>query len=262
MNDESVQIWDRNADYWDQRMGEGNDFHKLLIEPTQIRLLELQGGEMVLDVACGNGQFARKMADLGANIVAVDASEKMLQKAKARSTDYADRIEYRVVDCTDTAQLASLGERQFDRITCTMALMDICEIRPLASMVARLLKPGGHFLFSVLHPCFNSGLSRQVMERHDLGGDLVEEYFVRVCDYADPRTDKGVAMPGQPLPQYYFHRSLTILLNSFFAEGLVLDGLKEPTFGANANETKLFDMVYQKIPPALVARLRLAAEHS
>jgi 2-polyprenyl-3-methyl-5-hydroxy-6-metoxy-1,4-benzoquinol methylase len=257
---EVVQIWDRNADYWDQRMGEGNDFHKLLIEPAQVRLLELRGGEAVLDAACGNGQFSRKLADMGANVVAVDTSEKMIQRAKARSVDYEDRIEYRLMDCTETEQLLSLGERRFDRIVCTMALMDMCEIQPLVSAGAKLLKIGGHFVFSICHPCFNSGLSKHGMERHDIGGELVEEYFVRVCRYAEPITTKGLAMVGQPLPQYYFHRPLAMLLGTFLAEGFVLDGLEEPALGANAKRTSLFDMVYQKIPPALVARLRLAAK--
>ena len=80
---EVTRIWDRNADFWDEKMGEGNAFHKLLIEPAQLRLLNLKGGEVILDIACGNGQFARKMADLGAKVVAVDASGKMIDKATA-----------------------------------------------------------------------------------------------------------------------------------------------------------------------------------
>ena len=166
-NREVVQIWDRNADYWDQRMAEGNDFHKLLIEPAQIRLLELRGGEIVLDAACGNGQFPRKMADLGATIVAVDASEKMIQNAKARSARYGNRIEFLLVDCTDKGQLLTLGERRFDRIVCTMALMDMSDIQPLVSAATKMLKSDGSFIFSICHPCFNSGLSKQGMERHE-----------------------------------------------------------------------------------------------
>ncbi len=260
LKQEVARIWDRNADFWDQRMGEGNEFHKLLIEPAQVRLLELRGGEMVLDAGCGNGQFARTLANLGANVVAVDASERMIERARARSAGYADRIEYRTMDCTDREQLLSLGQRRFDRVVSTMALMDICEIQPLAWAAARLLKRGGRFVFSICHPCFNSGLCKLGMERHDIGGELVEEYFVRVCRYGDPMTTKGLAMVGQPLPQYYFHRPLAMLLGTFFAEGFVLDGLEEPVLGTDAREAKLFDMVYQKIPPALVARLLLSAE--
>ena len=83
---------------------------------------------------------------------------------------------------------------------------------------------------------------------------------MRVAQYATPMTTTGVAMIGQPVPQYYFHRPLSMLLGTFFAEGFVLDGLEEPAFGADAKESKVFDMVYQKIPPALVCRLRLSEE--
>jgi 2-polyprenyl-3-methyl-5-hydroxy-6-metoxy-1,4-benzoquinol methylase len=257
LNEEVRAIWDQNADFWDQRMGEGNDFHKLLIEPTQIELLEIRGGELILDAACGNGQFARKMADLAARVIAVDASDRMIKNAKARSAHHAGRIEYRVCDCTDKKRLLALGERRFDRVVCTMALMDMAEIEPLVSASAKLLKAGGYFVFSVLHPCFNSGMTKQGLERHDIGGELVEEYFVKVSRYSQPVTTKGLAMLGQPAPQFYFHRPLAALFQSFFSAGFVLDGMTEPSFGTAANPQKIFDMVFQEIPPALVARFRL-----
>lgn len=257
LRQEVIRIWDQNAEFWDQKMAEGNKFHKTLIEPAQLRLLELQAGQRVLDVACGNGQFARKMADLGATIVAVDGSHTMIDKAQARSAGHADRIEYHLIDCTDRQQLLSLGERQFDHVVCTMALMDISEIQPLISAAARLLKPNGHFVFSLCHPCFHSGWAKHGMERHDIGGQLVEEYFVRVVGYSEPITTMGIAMLGQPAPQYYFHRPLSVLLGSFLAEGFVLDGLEEPTFDAHTDVASFFERVFQKIPPALVVRLQL-----
>lgn len=257
LNDEVRAIWDQNADFWDQRMGEGNDFHKLLIEPAQVELLRITGGEVILDAACGNGQFARTMAGLNAHVIAVDASERMIGNAKARSANHAGQIEYRVCDCTNQEHLLTLGERRFDHVVCTMALMDMAEIEPLVSASVKLLKAGGHFVFSLLHPCFNSGMTKQGMERHDIGGELVEEYFVKVSRYSVPATTKGLAMLGQPVPHYYFHRPLSILFQPFFSAGFVLDGLTEPSFGAAADRQKIFDMVFQQIPPALVARFRL-----
>lgn len=256
-NDEARSIWDQNADFWDSRMGEGNEFHKLLIEPAQLELLSLRGGESVLDLACGNGQFARKMADLGVRVVGVDGSPRMIEHAKERSANYEGKVEFSVCDCTDREQLMALGERRFDAVVCTMALMDIAEIEPLTAASARLLKPAGRLVFSLLHPCFNSGFTKQGLERHDLGGELVEEYFVKVSRYSQPVTTTGLAMVGQPRPQYYFHRPLAALFGTFFAAGFVLDGLIEPAFGANANPQKTFDLVFQYIPPALVARFRL-----
>jgi ubiquinone/menaquinone biosynthesis C-methylase UbiE len=56
LNDQVRDIWNQNAEFWDQRMGEGNVFHKTLIEPTQERLLNVRAGEQILDIACGNGR--------------------------------------------------------------------------------------------------------------------------------------------------------------------------------------------------------------
>jgi 2-polyprenyl-3-methyl-5-hydroxy-6-metoxy-1,4-benzoquinol methylase len=256
LRQEVRDVWDANADFWDGRMAEGNEFHNLLIEPAQLRLLELGGGEMVLDVACGNGQFARKMADVGAHVLAVDVSGRMIENAKRRSAGYQGRIDYRVIDCADPAQLSVVGERQFDRVVCTMALMDMPDIEPLASAASKLLRPGGRFVFSVLHPCFNSGLTRHGIERHDIGGELIEEPYVRVSRYAEPVTVMGVAMAGQPVPQHYFHRPLSVLLGTFFEAGFVQDGLEEPVFPAEAGAS-LFRTVFSTVPAAHVARLRL-----
>ena len=67
---ESREIWDQNARWWDARMGEGNDWHRLLIAPAVEKLLSVQPGERVLELACGNGQFARRLASMGARVVA------------------------------------------------------------------------------------------------------------------------------------------------------------------------------------------------
>lgn len=117
---------------------------RMLIAPSTERLLNVQAGQRVLDIACGNGAFARRLAALGATVVASDFSAAFLEKVRARmTTEHADRIEYRLVDATDEAALLALGERQFDAAVCTMGLMDMSVIEPLFRALARLLKPGG-----------------------------------------------------------------------------------------------------------------------
>src|SRR5262245_42586451 len=100
-------------------MGDGNDFHRLLVAPSQERLLELQPGESVLDVGCGNGQFARRMAQLGARVLAVDLSPRMIENARANTREHHECIEYRVLDATDRSALLNLGTRRFDAGVCT-----------------------------------------------------------------------------------------------------------------------------------------------
>ena len=111
-----------------------------------------------------------------------------------------------------------------------MALFDMAEIQPLLSALTTLLCPRGRFVFSVLHPCFNSGRIVQMAEQEDREGDIVTTYSVKVVEYATPRIARGVATRGQPVPHLYFHRPLQHLLGAAFAQGFVLDALEEPTF--------------------------------
>src|SRR5438128_10078907 len=61
-NQDAKDAWNQNAKFWDERMGEGNDFVEVLIWPVTDRLLALKPGERVLDIACGNGLTSRRMA--------------------------------------------------------------------------------------------------------------------------------------------------------------------------------------------------------
>src|SRR5215208_5382386 len=84
-SDENRRIWDANARWWDERIGDGNDFQTLLIEPATERLLQPQRGDMILDAACGAGRFARRMAELGATVVAFDYSGEFIARARERT---------------------------------------------------------------------------------------------------------------------------------------------------------------------------------
>jgi len=261
LNKETRNIWNTNAEFWDARFGEGNDFQNLLIGPATERLLDLKPGELVLDAACGNGAFSRRMAQLGADVVAFDFSERFLALARERTTEHMDRIEYKLIDATNEDQLLALGNKRFDAAVCTMALMDMVVIEPLISALTQLLKPEARFVFSVLHPCFNSpkGL-RKVLAEEDREGIIETVYAVQVSTYSKACTMKGVGMIGQPVPQNYYHRPIHTLLGACFAAGFVLDGLEEPIFGPEAAGNRALSwQCFKHIPPVLVARMRLPA---
>ncbi len=258
---EVQEIWNENAAFWDDTMGEGNDFQRLLIGPAQERLLAIQPGEWVLDIACGNGNFARRLAELGAQVVAFDFSATFIARAQARTTAHAECIEYRVLDAADRTGLLALGRRRFDVAVCTMALMDMAEIDPLLESLPFLLKPGGRFVFSIMHPCFNSlGARCRVVEEEDCEGELVTRYGLKISAYITPTTGKGLGIIGQPRPHHYFHRPLSLLFTHCFRAGFVLDGLEEPVFGLEAKGDRPFSWTnFKEIPPVLVARMRLGA---
>ena len=85
LNDEVRSVWDQLAAFWDERMEAGTTWQRTLIEPSVERLLQLEPGERILEIACGNGEFARRMTELGGQVLATDFSERMLERADRKS---------------------------------------------------------------------------------------------------------------------------------------------------------------------------------
>jgi len=257
LNQETRAIWNRNAAHWDQRMADGNDFQRLAVGPAAERLLAPRPGELILEIACGNGVMARRLAEMGARVVATDFAEQMVEQARARG-DGGGAIEYFVVDATDENDLRALGRRRFDGAICNMAIMDMAAVDPLMFALPKLLKPRGRFVFSLTHPCFNSSGCTRTFEESERDGEVVAEHSVKVWAYATLGIRKGLAMRGQPVPQYYFNRTLSELLGACFRAGMVVDGMEEPVF-PRADEPQSFVHwnLFAEIPPVLVVRTRL-----
>jgi SAM-dependent methyltransferase len=271
LNDEGRALWDAKAAFWDALHGdEGNRFHRELISPAVERLLALTPGERVLDVACGSGQMARRLAALGGRVTATDFSPALIDLAKGRGQTAGEPIDYRVVDATDENALVALGDAaisggafdaaaSFDAVVCTMALMDMPVIAPLFRAARRLLREGGRFVFATSHPAFNSSNPTFVSELADKGGELITTHSMKISAYLDIPPVKGGGAPGEPNPHYYYHRPLHELLDEAFAAGLVLDGIEEPRFLPAEGEVvrPITWMALNQMPPVLVGRLRV-----
>jgi len=261
LTEETREIWDAKADFWDERMGEGNAFQRVLVGPATERLLELREGEQVLEIACGNGQMARRMAQLGATVVATDFSQRFVELATARTEEsgLSDRVTFQQADATDEATLLALGESRYDAVVCNMALMDMTDVEPLFRAVSRLLAPGGRFVFTIPHPCYNSNSVSFILEEEDRSGDIVETASIKVTDYLNIPPGKGAGMPGEPAPHWYFHRPLSVLLPMAFNAGLVMDGIEEPSFPPDTPSPRALSWFrFSNIPPVMAVRMRVA----
>ncbi|AZQ63846.1 methyltransferase domain-containing protein [Flammeovirga pectinis] len=237
INQKNKEIWNANAENWDSYMGEmGNRWHNDLIAPQSVELLNLKEGDKLLDVGCGNGLFARRMAKLGIKVTAFDFAQVNIDKAKKYSTK---NIDYKVLDATEEVDLLSLGEGGFQGAVSHMTLMDMPTLGVLFASLSKLLIKNGVFVFSIQHPVFNSN-SASEDERNNL---ILSEYIQK-------ENYMGMAVPGQEHEQYYFHRPISTYFELAFKNGFVVDGYVEPTF------SKEQDSFYSKFPPVLLVRLR------
>jgi len=256
---ENRRIWNANARWWDDQIGDGNEFQSQLIEPATERLLAVSPDDVILDVACGAGRFARQMAARGARVVAFDDSAEFIGRARERTTA-GSSIEYHVLNAADPEHVLSLRTNRFTKAVCTMALMDMPEIAPLFRGLSRLLPRGAPFVFSITHPCFHSATIQRFAEIHeDDGGRHIVRTGVKVSAYLSPSARKTEGIIGQPEAQLFFHRPISALFQSGFDAGFIVDGIEEPRFPepptAHAG-VRWHDMV--EIPPFLVVRMTLA----
>ena len=245
----SRHAWNRIAEFWNQRMGEGNDFVDVLIWPCVERLIAPIDGRRVLDLACGNGLYARRLSQAGANVVAVDFAAEMIRAAIDATPD-ASSIEYRQLDVSDPAQLSALREDPFDAAVCLMAFMDMSDLGPLLAAIPFLV-PNGPFVFATAHPAFNSP---HVERKLDASGQAI----VTTRQYMTPSSSPEEAIRGQPVPHPHFHRSLSELLSAGFRAGLALDALEERAFPP-AHETgrgpNPWGGAFSEFPAVLMGRL-------
>ncbi len=256
---ENRRIWNANARWWDDQIGDGNDFQTLLIEPATERLLKISTDDTILDVACGAGRFARRMASLGARVFAFDTSTEFIARARER-TPAGVPIEYGVLDAANAGEMQALGAHRFTKAVCTMALMDMPEVAPLFGALARLIRPEGTFVFSVTHPCFHSAAIQRFAELHeeDTGRHVIRT-GIKVSSYLTPSARKTEGIIGQPEKQFFFHRPIGLLLQTGFDAGFVVDGIEEPGFQPAENPkagVRWHDM--PEIPPILVVRMKRA----
>jgi ubiquinone/menaquinone biosynthesis C-methylase UbiE len=226
--EESMQCWDEGAEEFAGRFKRSEEFfHKHVINPTLLDLLGDVKGKAVLDVACGEGHFSRKLAEQARGdiqITGIDASKKLIEIAQRKNEPFSQYIRFLVGDASRLDQLAS---DSFDVAVCNMALMFIKRYEETIQEVARVLKPQGLFVFSLLHPCFLTPGSGWILEDssdNNKGkriGWKTDNYYLRLVYH-------GVMAVCDTKETYYFCRTLEDYFRALREGGFVVEDLREP----------------------------------
>ncbi|HEU5043263.1 MAG TPA: class I SAM-dependent methyltransferase [Nocardioidaceae bacterium] len=146
--------WDANADEYQATHGEflgdvGFVWGPEGLTEEQAGLLGPVAGRDVLEVGCGAAQCARWLACHGARVVAVDLSFRQLQHA--RRIDQETGVPVAAACATATGLPFRAGS--FDvAFSAFGALQFVHDADGAVREVARVLRPGGRFAFSVTHP--------------------------------------------------------------------------------------------------------------
>jgi SAM-dependent methyltransferase len=204
--------YDAVADFYDQF---SPDVYE---DPATAALLELIGdvsGLRVLDLACGQGRLTREMARRGARVVGADISARLLDIARARESERSQGISY---VRTDAASPDTLAGETFDGVACSFGLSDVDDLDGAIATVTRVLRPGGFFAFSILHPCFPGWATKQASPSWNPERGYYQEGWWRASSPAHGLRPKVGAN----------HRMLSTYLNALARHGLVVGQTVEP----------------------------------
>lgn len=118
-----------------------------LEEPEVERLLGDVTGKRVLDLGCGTGCHALRLAQRGAEVTAVDFSHGMMQQARAKAG--AHEITWLTHDLTERLPF---DDGTFDGLLCALVLDHIADCTALYREMARVCAADGSIVLSIMHP--------------------------------------------------------------------------------------------------------------
>lgn len=141
--------WEKSSQWYNKIVGdEGHYFHQSVIFPNLKKLINFNGIESLLDLACGQGIFERQI-NPKAEYVGVDIARSLIEEAKKKSQN--QKHQFLVADASKTLPLA---ENHFDLVTIILALQNIRNFEGVMFNAQRHLKSGGKFVMVLNHPIF------------------------------------------------------------------------------------------------------------
>ena len=214
--------WDAYADEYQATHGEflrdvGFLWGPEGVEEADLRLLGDVTGRDVLEVGCGAAQCARWLRTNGARAVGLDLAHRQLQHG--RRLDDQTGVPVPAVCATATA--LPFGDRSFDVVFSAFgALQFMADADTAVAEVARVLRAGGRFAFSITHPI-----------RWSMPDDPTAAGLVVTSSYWD-RTPYAEVDDAGRLRYVEHHRTLGDWVRLLAAHGFRLVDLVEPEWPA------------------------------
>lgn len=171
-------------------------------------------GARVLEIGCGTGRNTVFLAAQAREVVALDFSEGMLAQARTRCAGLPVRFA-----AQDLRTRWPVGDATIDVAVTDLVLEHIEDLAPIYAEAARVLRPGGVFFVSELHPA---------MQRAG-----------KQANFTDPATGTEHRIPA-------YRHDVAAFVNGGIGAGLVLRRLDEWRLGADDDHPRLLTLEFTK----------------
>lgn len=210
----NADLWEAHADWWQREFTDGVDpeyteqIIPLVVEWTR-------GFDRVLEVGTGEGQVARAIvASNGAEVVGIDPTVNQIEEAIRRGGG----VTYHRAG----AESLPFDDDSFDAVVCCLVFEHIDAVDEALAEVARVLRPGGRFVFCLNHPLLQTPGSGWI---DDQMIDPPEQYW-RIGPYLLEQA--VVEEVEKDVYIRFVHRPLSRYVNTMADAGLMLERMIEP----------------------------------
>jgi SAM-dependent methyltransferase len=212
--------WSANADVWEAGYDERGDANrKYSSDPVLLEFLGDVRGQRVLDAGSGAGYLSRLLARQGARMVAVENAHRFHEIALAHQEREPLDIEFHRASIS---HMPFLQDASFDAAVANYVLIDVPDDEAAIAEIARVLKPGGRFVYTLSHGTLDFDWHAPAPDsprREDLSAWKDDNYFVRSAGYVQW---------GSLQPILSFHRPMRDYVAACKRFGLELRDIDEP----------------------------------
>ncbi len=212
-----------------------NLYNNYYERPATISMLPDIDKKLIFDAGCGGGILLEELVKQGADIIACDISEKMIEYARSRLPKYSNKI--RIADLTEP--LDFIDDNSVDGVVSSLALHYIDDLIPVFTEFNRILKSNGFIVFSTHHP-------------------VVDWKWFDQENYFDKKLNSEIwHLDGLDIEVHSYHRTLTNFFNIFNKSGFYVDKLLEPLPVADGEAVNAVSYQFlMRNPHFIIFRLR------
>ena len=163
----------------------------------------------ILEIGCGTGKNTELLAQIGQRVSAIDFSAGMIEKAREKLS--LDNVTFAVADITQPWP----GEDQsFDLVVCNLVLEHISDLSFIFAQAFRVLREGGRFFVSELHP-FRQYQGTQANFQRNQETTQIPAFVHHISDFIDAGAANNLGLSGMKESWHQEDQNKTPRLVSF-----------------------------------------------
>lgn len=210
----SAELWNNHADWWQEEFTDGVD-PEYTEQIIPLVVDGLQNCRRILDVGTGEGQIARALSTVERSVFGIDPVAGQVDEAARRGG--GPRY------LQSGAAALPFADGSFDGAVACLVFEHIDQVDEAVREVARVLAPGGRFLFLLNHPLLQTPGSGWIDDQ------LIEppEQYWRIGPYLEESATIEEVQKGVFIR--FIHRPLSRYINTLAAASLLVERMDEPS---------------------------------